>query len=93
MKQTTEQLLEAVAEHLGLEIETLERVGLADPLYFRAARQEIAQALKYWDDDQKIPVCLYCGSPRVDWIEETASYRCQVCGSEEERAAEGRKVA
>lgn len=92
MNQTIEQL-EALAEHLGLELETLERISQAGPEYFETAREEVLKALRNWDADQKIPVCLYCGSPKVDWIEATASYRCQECGAEEERAGEGRKAA
>jgi DNA-directed RNA polymerase subunit RPC12/RpoP len=68
-------------------------VGQADPSYFQEVREQLLKALANWDDDQKTPVCLHCGSARVDWIEATASYRCQDCGAEEERAGEGRKAA
>ncbi len=98
-----EGLVEAVADTLGLDLRTLERIGQAQPEYFQDAHERILDALADWEDDQKVPVCLNCGSPRVDWVEgdfptgvpgeisRECGWRCQDCGAIEDLIGKGRK--
>ena len=88
-----DRLLQELSFALDLSTEGLRRLSQANPRYLEEARREIADALKLWDDDQTVPACLACGSPRVDWIDAQALYRCQDCGSEEERVAKIRRAA
>lgn len=88
-----ERLIENLGNVLDLDNATLTEIGQAGPEYFKEAREKLLESLKAWDDGQKIPVCLYCGSPKVDFVDATASWRCQDCGAVEERAGEGRKAA
>jgi hypothetical protein len=71
----------------------LERIAQVEPRYFEQACQGVLDALRNWDDDHSVPACLSCGSPRVDWVEAPAMYRCQDCGAKEEHAARTRRAA
>lgn len=86
------ELLDAVSTMLALNMDSLERIAQAEPRYFEEARQGVLDALRRWDDDHKVPACLACGSPRVDWVEPMALYRCQECGAEENRITHERKA-
>jgi len=83
-----EELLTLVASALDLAPEVLERIAQVEPRYFEQARQGVLDALLNWHDDHTVPACLSCGSPRVDWVEALAMYRCQDCGAKEERVAQ-----
>ncbi len=87
------QLLEAVGNTLDLDAPTLTEIGQADAVYFEEARELLLKALRDWNEDQKIPVCLACGSPLVDWVATLAAWRCQKCGAIEDRAGDGRRSA
>jgi hypothetical protein len=91
---SNDQLIESLAGALNLDLETLERIGQADRSYFEEAREKVLRALANWDQDQQIPVCFHCGSPRVDWFETVSDcgWRCQDCGSVEDAVAQGRKA-
>jgi hypothetical protein len=89
------RLVEALGKALDFEESMLTEIGQADPAYFEEARELLLKGLRDWNEDQKIPVCLACGSPLVDWI-ETASecgWRCQKCGAVEDRTGDGRRAA
>jgi hypothetical protein len=72
-----------VGSALDLAPQVLERIAQVEPRYFEQARQGVLEALRRWDDDYAVPACLDCGSPRVDWVEALALYRCQDRGAEE----------
>ena len=93
MPMTDSELILSLSWALDIDPRTLERIGQAEAPYFTEARQCIMDALRAWDEDSTVPVCLCCGSPRVDWVQRTALYRCQDCGAEEDRAGNARKGA
>jgi hypothetical protein len=89
------RLIEAVCKALDLDNAILAEIGQADPAYFEEARELLLKGLRDWNEDQKTPVCLNCGSPLVDFI-ATASecgWRCRNCGAVEDRTGDGRRSA
>ncbi len=92
---TASQILNALGTVLDLDDETLTEIGEADAAYFEEAREQLLKALRDWNEDQQIPVCLGCGSPLVDWIATVSEcgWRCQNCGTIEDRVGDGRRTA
>ncbi len=100
-----ERLIEALGDVLDLSTPTLQEIGRADPNYFTEPREKLLEALKAWGEDRNIPVCLACGSPRVDWIEwggatpapdggaeaQGCGWCCQDCGAIEDTTGEERR--
>ena len=88
-----ERLMEALGTVLDFDQSMLAEIGQADPAYFEEAREQLLKGLRDWNEDQKIPVCLNCGSPLVDWVAALAAWRCQKCGAVEDRTGDGRRSA
>ena len=89
---TDSEVLISLCWALDIDPQTLLRIGHVSPRCFTEARQSLMDALRAWDEDYTVPACLCCGSPRVDWVQETALYRCHDCGAEEDRAGKARKA-
>ena len=91
--RTNEEILDALGDVMRLERETIEQLGQGDPEYFTEARALLLKGLRNWEDDHKIPVCLHCGSPRMEWLDEQGSWCCQDCGTIDDDAGEGWRAA
>ena len=100
MRRNEEEIQEAqglsdsapVGSALDPAQQVLVRIFQTEAGYFNRAREELLRSLRRRDDGQKVPACLACGNPRVDWVESLALFRCQDCGAEQDRVPQERRA-